>query len=534
MSTTRRRFVQGGLAAGAAMAAPAYVRAQPTPSAARTIKAVLHADLRVFDPIWTSAQITSYHGGMIYDTLLGKDDNFDPQPQMVSRWNASDDNKTYTFELRDGLRFSDGSAVTSRDCVASIRRWAARDAGGLHMLARLADTPVKDEKTFQVVMNEPYPLIPEWLSKSQANVCFIMKEKAALTDPMQQVTSMVGSGPFLFNQDATVQGQRYIYDKNPNYNPRSEPASGTAGGKVVLVDRVVYENISDDATAVAAIRAGEVDFVEFPNVDLLDQISDDPAIKLETMSKLGNLGQIRLNHLHPPFDNIKARQAMLHLVHPTDIMKATLGDPKYYRGCSSLFGMGNVMENDVNTDWFKQGQNMPRARQLVKESGYDGRPIVILQATNLAYNDNAARLVAQWMRDAGFNVTLAASDWGSILTRRTSMAPPSQGGWNIFFTFGSVRAFDNPISVSSFPTSGVKGGWYGWPNDPVQEALRDKWGKAATLEDRKQVAREMQQNAWDFVPFLYFGQWTQPAAARKLTGLIYNTDQMIFWNLKKG
>lgn len=533
MTTTRRRFVQGGLAAGALTAAPATIRAQTTPTAARTLKAVLHGDLRVFDPVWTTANMTSYHAAMVYDMLFGVNDKFEPQPQMVSKYGLSDDKKTYTFELRDGLKFSDGSPVTARDCVASVRRWGARDGGGQHMMARMADTPVKDEKTFQFVMKEPYPLAIEWLAKAATNACYIMREKEAMTDPNQQVTTIIGSGPFVMNQDAVVQGQRYVYDKNAGYNPRSEPAVFTSGGKVVNVDRVVFENIADEATAIAAIRAGEIDLIEYPNVDLLDSLVGEKDIKLEVLNKQGQLGWARLNFLHPPFNNVKARQAMLHLIHPTEVMKATFGDEKYFRGCSSLFGMGTPMENDANIDWFKGAPNIEKAKQLLKESGYDGRPVVVLQATNIAYMNNAANLIAQWMRQAGFNVSLQASDWGAVVTRRAVKSAPDQGGWNVFFTSGSVNAFGNPVSLSGHSASGEKG-WFGWPSDEKHEAFRDKWAQASNDAERKQIAREMQQNAWDFVPHAYFGQWFQPAALRNLTGLIGMPELIPFWNVKKG
>ncbi len=534
MTINRRRFVQGSLAAGALLANPATVRAQAAPPAARTLKAVLHGDLRVFDPIWTTANMTSYHAGMVYDTLFGTDDQYVAKPQMVSKWGVTDDKKLYTFELRDGLKFTDGTPVTAKDCVASIRRWMARDGGGQHMAARLADTPIKDDKTFQMVMKEPYPLLVDWLAKAGTNVCYIMREKEAQTDPMQQVQTIIGSGPFTFNQDALVQGQRYVYDKNPNYVPRSEPANQTSGGKVVYVDRVVFENVADEATAIAAIRSGEIDFIEYPNVDLLDTLSDEKAIKLEVLNKQGQLGWVRLNFLHPPFDNVKARQAMLHLIHPTEVMKATFGKEEYFKGCYSLFGMGTPMENDANIGWFNTGkQNFDKARQLIKESGYDGREVVVLQATNIAYMNNAATLIAQWMQEAGFKVSLQASDWGGVVTRRAVKSKPTEGGWNVFFTSGSVNAFGNPIALSGHAANGEKG-WFGWPLDEKHEQLRDKWAVAPDDAARKQVAREIQDNAWNFVPHAYFGQWFQPAALRNLSGMIGMPELIPFWNVKKG
>ena len=146
MKATRRTVLAGGLSAAALASAPAIRSVQAAPSAARTVKAVMHADLRVLDPIWTTANITNYHGAMVYDTLFGLDGNFQPQPQMVDKFGVSDDKLTYTFQLRDGLKFSDGADVTAADCVASVRRWAARSGAGQTMMKRVKDTPVVDEQ----------------------------------------------------------------------------------------------------------------------------------------------------------------------------------------------------------------------------------------------------------------------------------------------------------------------------------------------------------------------------------------------------
>src|SRR3954470_9328391 len=242
MRTTRRRFVQGTLAATALTAAPHMVRAQ-APARARTIRAVMQGDLRSLDPIWTTANITAYHGAMIYDTLFALDADQRAQPQMVGKFAISDDKLTHTYELRDGLKFHDGSPVTSDDVVASIRRWAARDGGGQHMMLRVKDIAKKDDKTFSIALNEPYGLVEDLMAKTTTPLLFIMRKKEAETDPMQQVTTYIGSGPFTFNQDETKQGARYVYDRNPNYVARTETPSGMAGAKVAKVDRVIYDNM---------------------------------------------------------------------------------------------------------------------------------------------------------------------------------------------------------------------------------------------------------------------------------------------------
>ena len=198
MRTTRRRFVQGTLATTALAGVPGIVHAQP--SRARTIRAVMQGDLRSLDPIWTTANITAYHGAMIYDTLFALDGDMRPQPQMVGKWGLSDDKLTYTFELRDGLKFSDGAAVTADDVVASIRRWAVRDGAGQHMMARVKDLSKKDDKTFVIALKEPYGLMLEVMAKTATPLLYIMRKKEAEHDPNQQITEYIGSGPFTYNR----------------------------------------------------------------------------------------------------------------------------------------------------------------------------------------------------------------------------------------------------------------------------------------------------------------------------------------------
>ena len=299
------------------------------------------------------------------------------------------------------------------------------------------------------MLSEPYGLTIEALAKLDTSLCFIMRRKEAETDPDQQIRETIGSGPFLFNKDETRHGNRYVYDRNPRHVPRPEPASGTAGGKVVKVDRVIFDNISDEQTALGALQAGEIDFYEVPPQDLVAQLEQDPRLVLRVLNKTGFMGLVRLNHLHPPFDNVHARRAMLHLVRQDDVMQAIFGDSKYWRKCAAYFGCGSAMENDENIDWFNKGQDIARAAALFKQSGYDGRPVVVLQATDHYFANPAGLFLAQWLRQAGVNVDLAASDWGAVLNRRAVKKPPAEGGWNIFATTSSGLAFGNPISFTA-------------------------------------------------------------------------------------
>lgn len=531
--STRRQLLQGAATAALTASLPGLSFATTAPSRAATLRCVMHADLASLDPIATTASITAYHGGLIYDTLFGHDAGAVARPQMVQDYSVSPDGLTYAFTLRPGLKFHDGQAVTAKDCVASVKRWGVRDGAGQHLFRRVTSITVKDDSAFTIALKEPYPLLLDFLGKSSPSICFIMREADAATDPAKPVTTAIGSGPFVFNREETRTGSRYVYDRNGAYVARAEPASGFAGGKLAKMERIVLQTMPDEQTAVSALQAGEIDLIEKAPIELLSQFEGDKSVKLEVLNKTGSMGWLRMNFLQPPFNNVKARQAMLHLIDQTAIMKATFGDPKYYRGCGSLFSCGTTMENDANTAWFKQGQDFAKAAALFKEAGYDGKPVVIMQQTTTPVMNNAALLVAQWLRKAGVAVELVPLDWAGIVARRSSKAAPSEGGWNILLTYASGNAYDNPITLAGHAANGEKG-WFGWPEDAKHEQLRDAWVAATDLSSRQAIARQMQENAWNFVPHIYLGQWFEVAAMRStVDGLIGLPDLVPFWNVRR-
>ena len=162
-----------------------------------------------------------------------------------------------------------------------------------------------------------------------------------------------------------------------------------------------------------------------------------------------------------------------------------------------------------------------------------GRPVVVLHATNIDFMNNSAQIVAQRLRAIGVNAELATSDWGGVVTRRAVKSPPDQGGWNIFITWAGGAAVGNPIALAGHAATGDKG-WFGWPADETNEKLRDKWAAATTLDEQKAVAREIQRNAWNFVPHVWLGQWVAPVAYRaNVRGFLPIPEVIPFWNVEK-
>ncbi len=285
------------------LASAALLLARPALAEAKTLKVVMHSDLKILDPIWTTAYIVRNHGYMIYDTLLALDARLAIQPQMLDSWKVSDDKLTYTFTLRDGLKFHDGAPVTAEDCVASLKRWGARDAMGQKLMQFTKELAVFDPKTFTLTLKEPYGMVLESLAKPSSSVPFIMPKRIAETPADKQITEFVGSGPFVFKKELWRPGDRVVYEKFADYKPRSEPPSGLAGGKRVYVDRVEWVVLPDSQTAVNALLAGEIDMMQQPPFDMLPLLESSKGIKVVDLNTLGTHFAFRFNTLHKPFDD---------------------------------------------------------------------------------------------------------------------------------------------------------------------------------------------------------------------------------------
>jgi peptide/nickel transport system substrate-binding protein len=333
---------------------------------ARTLRVAPHSDLKIVDPIWTTALISVNHGYMIYDTLFALDGKLNPQPQMVERHAMSADKLTWTFTLRDGLEWHDGKPVTAEDCIASIRRWGARDTMGQKLLSYVADFSAPDAKTIRMTLKEPYGLVIQTLAKPGANVPFMMPKRVAETDPTKQITDYTGSGPFIFKQDEWRAGEKVVYVKNPKYQPRGEPASGLAGGKVAKVDRVEWIWIADAQTQVNALLKGEVDIIEAPPHDLLPLLASDKNVELFVWNPPGRQYAFRFNVLHKPFDNAKVRQAVAYALNQKDMLQSVIGDPEWFRECKSLFPCGSPLESAKGFE-DKFDSNVAKARALLQE-----------------------------------------------------------------------------------------------------------------------------------------------------------------------
>jgi peptide/nickel transport system substrate-binding protein len=499
----------------------------------KTLLVKMHSDLRVIDPLFTTAYITRDHGYMVYDTLLATDSNFKVQPQMAD-WKVSDDKLTYTFTLRDGLKWHDGAPVTAEDCVASLKRWGRMDNMGQKLMDFAASVEAPDAKTIVLKLKEPYGLVLESIAKPSSYVPFMMPKRLAETPASQQIAEQIGSGPFKFVKAEFQPGVKAVYEKNADYVPRKEPPSWTSGGKVVKVDRVEWVTMPDAQTAVNALQSGDLDFIEDPPWDLLPVLAANPDIKIDTLNKFGFQTLGRMNFLLPPFDNPKVRRAALLAINQKDVLDAVVGNPKYYETCSAFFVCGTPLATDAGAGNLAKGGSMEEAKKALAASGYDGTPVAIMAPGDVASIKAQPIVAAQLLRQAGFKVDVQATDWQTVVSRRASQKPVSEGGWNMFFTNWVAADVMNPLVNFSIGGRGKNGGWFGWSEDARIEQLKDQFARSSSPEDQKKIATEIQQEAYDQVTYIPLGQFTIPSAWRKsITGVLDGPATPIFWNVDK-
>jgi len=527
MKMPRRHWITLALAA-AGLLATGTAMAQE-----KVLRVVPHSNLAILDPIWTTAYMSRNHGYMIYDTLFGTDEKGQIKPQMVESWNVSPDNRLWTFKLRKGLEFHDGKPVTGDDVIASLTRWGKRDAMGsaLFQFVQRMDTPAPD--TFRIFLGEACGFVLEALGKPSSNVPFIMPKRVADTDPFKQIEEHIGSGPFVFKRDEFKPGDKAVYVKNAKYVPRSEPPSGTTGGKNVYVDRVEWNLALRDAQAqVNALKKGEVDILEALGFDFFEQVSKDTDLQVPKWANVGLQYMARFNHLHKPFDNPKVRQAVMAAFAQEPFLRAQVGVKELYRTCYSMFYCGTPYGTTAGSD-IQAKSNMKKAQDLLKASGYDGTPIVLMKPTDLASIQKLPDVAAQLLRQAGFKVDLQAMDWQTLVGRRAKKDAPTAGGWHMFLTAWQAHDIWSPIANPTMDTRGEKSGWFGWASDDKLIELRNQFMRATDEATKKKLADQVHARAFEVATHVALGEYSQPVAARKNISGFFVHNGNIYWNLRK-
>ena len=513
------------------LAAALLVAPLATASAAdKTLRAVVHADIKVLDPTWTATYITNRFSTVVYDTLFAYDSKFQPQPQMVDTWTTSDDKLTWTFVLRPGLAFHDGAPVTSTDVVASLKRWMVKLGAGQAFAKFVGSLDAVDAKTFRVVLKEPFGLVLDSLGSPAT--AYIMPERQAGKPANEQITEAVGSGAFKMLRDQWRPGNKVVFARNEAYVPRKEAPDMMAGGRVAKLDRLEWLYIPDANTALNAIMTGEVDYYEMPPLDFIRLLKDSPDITVKNIDPLGVQIILRPNTLNAPFDNYKARQALLYLIDQAEFMAAVAGDESLYmKFCGAYFMCNSDNTTAIGSDPLRK-PDYAKAKSLLAEGGYKGEKLVVLQPTDRPQYGAATAVLIESLRRAGVNVDAQAADWSTISVRRMRKEPPDKGGWHLFITSQGGPDVTSPIGNIWFNSRCAEAN-PGWPCDLELDKLVNGWMREPDAAKRRGLIEGIQTRAYESVPYVSLGQYFQPIAFRKNVTGVLNAPMPVYWNIEK-
>jgi len=360
-----------------------------------------------------------------------------------------------------------------------------------------------------------------------------MPERLAATSPFKPVAEIVGSGPYRFLPEEHISGARAAYERFPLYQPRPNgPVGFTAGPKVAHFDRVEWLTL-DPFSAMAALRAGEIDWWEVPLHDQAEGLARDRDITV--MSQYATaMGLLRFNHLHPPFDNVAVRRVLLGAVDQAEAMTAVAGnDRALWHDGVGLFAAGTPFANDAGIEVLRGPRDYEAVRQALARAGYNGEKIVVLAPTD-AQGIRALSLAGtDQLRRAGMNVDLQEMELGTELRRSQNQAPPDKGGWNAFFTLmDRSRPSANPYGNPWIRADGLAA-FDGWPTSPRIEALRAAWLDAGGLDEQRRICTELQLQLWQDVPYIPMGEFWQSIAYRKDLLDVLPGCFAVFWGIRR-
>ncbi len=531
----RRGFLKAtaGVAAlplgAAGLATPALSQG----AAARTLRFVPQANLANFDPIWGTQYVVRNASAMVWDTLYGVDDKLEPQRQMVESEEVSADGLSWTFRLREGLRFHDNEPVLAKDVVASVSRWSARDPMGQMLRAVQNELVAVDDRTFRWTLKRPFPKMRWALGKTNTPICFIMPERIARTDPFTQINEFIGSGPMRFLRNEWVPGARAAFQRFEGYRPRGEAGTWLAGGKRMMVDRVEWHVMPDPATASAALQGGEVDWWENPLTDLVPTLKRNRSIALDIADPLGNIGSFRMNHLHPPFNNLGVRRAVMMALSQEDYMRALVGDDtNLWRPLPGYFTPGTALYTEEGGEILKGRRGLDAAKRQLAESGYRNEPVTCIVAQDQTITKAQGDVTADLLKRLGMNVDFVATDWGTVGQRRAMKNPPGQGGWSMFHTWHAGADCVNPASYNALRANG-DGAWFGWPNIPAVEQAIAEWFDAPDETAEKAAIDKVNRAALENVVYAPTGFFLGYQAWRRNVSGIQKGPLPFFWGVSK-
>jgi len=452
----------------------------------------------------------------IYESLLAFNDNLEPVPHLVTDYDVSSDQTTYTFNLRQGVLFHNGKELTAEDVVASMLRWKEYTIQGRSAANMVENVEEVDRYTVRVSLHSPSAVFLVSQAQEQTAAAIMPREivEAAGSDPVQPI----GTGPFKLADFSP--GRQIRLERFEDYVARDEPGSYQSGSRTAYVDAVVFIPAADEASRTIGLETGDFDVALWVSPVDFERLEAHPDVVVLTSAPF-ELG-FNFNMREGIFaNNRQLREAVLVAINPEEVLLGSIGNPRLYDMMASPMARGTPFFTErgaVEAGW---GAGDPeRARQLAAEAGYNGETIRWITRAGDIYQFTA-QVATQQLTDAGFNIELQLIDNTTLLTWRDE--PHRYELVGMATSFRPHPLFLNIVNPNTF----------GWFDTPTLRELTDELMAAANQEVAIEVWGQIMDEYWRELPTVIYGHRLDLHGHRTTVHNVTDQPYTVFYNVWK-
>src|SRR6266480_5261982 len=512
------RFRRSSVAFVALLAFASSAALAQTPKRGGVLRVGNLGEPPALDAHWTTASITETLTNHLYEGLYSLDANNRPIPMLAEGHTVSRDGLTYTFKLRQGVKFHNGKEMTSEDVVASLARWGKQSIYGKALFAQVAEWKAVDKYTAEMKLKEKSAIVLISLAVPNNFGAIYPKEIAEKFPPEIKVTEYVGTGPFKLAEWKPDQYIRMV--RFDEYKSRAEKPNGYGGGKTAWVDEIRWIPVPEVATRVAQVETGELDFADDLNLDSYDRLKKSASAR-PIVSKPYYWLVAVFNKKDGLMTNAKLRQAWQAAIDIEPIMKNVAGGhAEFYRMDSSLTPVEIAAWHTKLAGLPWNEHNREKARRLLKEAGYKSEPVRFMTTQEYKWMYDFALLTKQQLEDAGFTIDLQVVDWATLVKRRNN---PKE--YDVFTT--GMGAFYDPTHHIYLTAT-----WPGWTTDEDILKLQAELARETDPKKRMVLWEQQTRQFYEKVPVIRYGDLFGLRAMRtSVKGFNERTERIRFYNV---
>lgn len=511
------------IAAGALVLSACSASSSPAggDAAKDIVNLVTPAQPESLDPQISTDSIMGEITGPVFETLVTADADLQVQPMLAESYEVSDDSLEYTFTLRDGLKFQDGSDLDADDVVASMNRWTRVSVAAQEAFAGSEWTKV-DDSTVKLTVTAPSFLHLLYLSQVSTAYPAILPTEVldkVGDGPIEDVADIIGTGPYKLTEwDAD---QKVVIEKWNDYQSREDTSSGRAGAKDATLKEVVFNFVPDASARTLGLQSGQYDATTELPFDSLDQFKDDENIVLDTYM-VGPINLVYSDDSSSPFSNVVNRQAINTGLDRDPIMLSAVGSEDLYDLVhhNMTLGQQSIWDTEVGKADFNQ-VDVAKAKKMLAEGGYNGEQVTVLANKDYSEAYNAAVVVVEQLKEMGVDATLDAYEWGAFSEKYRER----RDEWDlVVFPFGTE--LDPTQTIGFLPTRA------GYFDGPELQALLTKFRGAPTQAEASALFDDMQSWIEEKRPMSRIGDAHNVYAANKNLDPAWFDGHFMWWNAK--